>query len=225
MKCDFIKTRTIEDRFYHNKVLMVSVKINYPVLSSNYSGNSTLFNMHYRQKANRNYRYASTKLYQTAVKQYRGSVSQGFPFHSFELIETFEPTYCNKPLISLFYDIYEFTGGAHGNTVRRGNTWDMRRGTLLELDSLFARNYDYKPVILKHIESEAKRRQITGRAHYFDNLEENLNKYFDPKNFYLTEEGLAIFYPLYTIAPYSDGIQVFVIPYRMFGDNIKYNLN
>lgn len=225
MKCDFIRTRTIKDRLYHNKVLMVNVKIDYPNLASDYSGNSMRFNMHYRQKAQKNYRYASTKLYQAAIKQYNASISQGFPFNGFELVEVFEPTYCKKPLISLFYDIYEFTGGAHGNTVRYGNTWDMRRGTLLMLDSLFVKDYNYKPVMLKYIGAEARRRQITGMAHYFDNLEENLNKYFDPKNYYLTDEGLAIFYPLYTIAPYSEGIQSFIIPYHMFGNNLRYDLN
>ena len=224
MKCDFIKTQTIKDHLYHNKVLMVNVKIDYPFLASNYSGNSMRFNMHYRQKAQKNYRYASTRFYQAAVKHYNVSVSQGFPFNNFELVEAFEPTYCKKPMISLFYDIYEFTGGAHGNTVRYGNTWDMRRGTLIMLESLFEANYDYKPVMLKYLGAEERRRQITGMAHYFDDLEENLSKYFDPKNYYLTDEGLAIFYPLYTIAPYSEGIQSFIIPYQLFGDNLRYNL-
>ena len=50
MKCDFIKTRTIKDSLYHNKVLMVNVKIDYPSMASNYSRNSMRFNMYYRQK-------------------------------------------------------------------------------------------------------------------------------------------------------------------------------
>lgn len=224
MKCDFIKTRTIKDSLYHNKVLMVEVKINYPTIVQGYSGNSAVFNAHYRQKAHRNYRYAASRLYQAAVRQYSLSKSQGFPFHNFEFVETFEPTYCRKPMISLFYDIYEFTGGAHGNTVRKGNTWDMERGVLVPLGSLFEKGYDYKSVIIKYIVSEARRRQMAGLANYFDNLEENVMKYFDPANFYLTEEGLAIFYPLYTIAPYSEGIQVFIIPYFMFSGIMRYKL-
>lgn len=224
MKCDFIKTQTIKDRLFHNKVLMVDVKINYPFLIQGYSGNTMRFNTYYRQKAHKNYRYASTSLYQAAIKQYNLSKTQGFPFNGFEFVEVFEPTYCRKPMISLFYDIYEFTGGAHGNTIRKGNTWDMERGTIITLDSLFVKDYDYTSTILKYIESEARRRQITGMAHYFENVGENVKKYFDPKNFYLTEEGLAIFYPLYTIAPYSEGIQVFIIPYFVFGDKLKYKL-
>ena len=224
MKCDFIKKQTIKDKLYHNKVLMVDITIDYPSLAQGYGENAMRFNMHYRQKARKNYRYASTNLFQAAVKQYNLAISQNFPFHNFEFVEAFEPTYCNKPLISLYYDIYEFTGGAHGNTTRRGNTWDMKKGSMITMDALFVKGYDYQPVILKYIESEARRRQITGMANFFDNLHENIRKYYDEKNFYLTEEGLAVYYPLYTIAPYSEGIQVFIIPYQVFGDNLKYKL-
>lgn len=224
MKCDFIKKQTIKDKLYHNKVLMVDVKIDYPALTSGYDGNAMRFNMHYRQKAHKNYRYVSTKLYPAAVKQYNTAKTQNFPFNAFEFVEVFEPTYCKKPLISLFYDLYEFTGGAHGNTIRKGNTWDMRKGTMIPLEALFERDYDYKSFILRYIESDARRRQITGMAHYFEGLSENLHKYFDEKNFYLTEEGIAIFYPLYTIAPYVEGIQVFIIPYQLFGDKLRYKL-
>ena len=225
MKCDFIRKQTIADKLYHNKVLMVDIRIDYPSLTQGYGGNTMRFNMYYRQKAQKNYRYASTKLYQAAIKHYQVAKKENFPFHNFEFVEVFEPTYCKKNIISLFYDIYEYTGGAHGNTTRKGNTWDTRKGTMLSLDALFVRDYDYKPVILKYAESEARRRQITGAAHYFDGLEENLAKFFDEKNFYLTEEGLAVFYPLYTIAPYSEGIQVFIVPYQQFGDNLKYQLH
>lgn len=224
MKCDFIKKQTVKDKLYHNKILMVDVKIDYPSLTQGYMGDSMRFNMYYRQKAHKNYRYVSTKLYQAAIKQYTVAKSQGFPFNNFEFVEVYEPTYCTKPIVSLYYDLYEFLGGAHGNTTRKGNTWDMRRGTMLSMESLFDRDFDYKPIIQKYVEADARRRQITGMASYFEGLAENLKKYFDENNFYLTEEGIAIFYPLYTIAPYVAGIQVFIIPYQLFGDKLKYKL-
>ncbi len=224
MKCDFIRNQTIKDKLYHNKAMMIEVKIDYPFITEGYDGNNMPFNMHYRQKAQKNYRYASTKLYQAAHKHYTVAKPQGVPFNNFEFAEVYEPTYIKKPMMSLYYDLYEFTGGAHGNTIRKGNTWDMKRGTLLTMDALFEKDYDYKSLILKYMESDARRRQITGAAHYFDGLDENLNKYYDENNFYLTEEGLAVFYPLYTIAPHSDGIQVFTIPFPFFGEKLKYKL-
>jgi hypothetical protein len=202
---------------------MIDIKIDFPALTIDYAGDTMRFNMYYREKAQNNYRYASTSLYHTAIKQYETAKSQNFPFNNFEFVEVFEPTYCKKPFISLFYDIYEYTGGAHGNTTRKGNTWDMRRG-MIRMDDLFDKKYDYNSAILQYVESDARRRQISGMSHYFEGLSENLKKYYDEKNFYLTEEGLAVFYPLYTIAPYSEGIQVFIVPYQYFGDNLKYQL-
>ncbi|MHB1153167.1 MAG: DUF3298 and DUF4163 domain-containing protein [Eubacteriales bacterium] len=224
MNCNFIKKQTIKDRLYYNNALMVNVNIDYPSLTSGYDGKAVRFNMHYRHKAQRNKHYASGKFYQMAVKQYNEAESQDFPFHNFDFVQTFETVYCKNQLISLFYDIYDYTGGAHGFTVRHGDTWDMKKGTIISLESLFDRDYDYMANILLYITEEAKHRQITETTNYFDDLDENIIKYFNQNNYYLTDEGLAVFYPLYTIAPYSEGIQVFVIPYSIFGDKLRYNL-
>ena len=34
---------------------------------------------------------------------------------------------------------------------------------------------------------------------------------FDPERFYCTPEGPVVFYPLYSVAPYAEGIPVFPI--------------
>ncbi|NMA64867.1 MAG: DUF3298 and DUF4163 domain-containing protein [Clostridiaceae bacterium] len=222
MKCDFIKTQTIKDKLYYNRTQMVEVQIDYPFILSSHYPNSMTFNTFYRQKARNQYRYASSKLYREAVKHYNSSKEQGFPFHSYVYNGVFEVTYCKKPFISLYSDVYEFTGGAHGMTTRSSDTWDLKNNRIMELCSLFKKGFNYKYFMLEFIEAEAKRRKITGKADYFDNLKANIVKHFDEKNYYLTEKGIAIFYPLYTIAPYSTGIQVFVIPYPLFGSNLVY---
>jgi len=221
MKCDFIKTQTIKDKLYYDRTQMVDIKIDYPfIMPYQYRGSMT-FNSYYRQRARQNYRYAASKLYRDAVRHYNQSKAQNFPFNSYTFNQVFEVTYCKKPYISLYYDIYEFTGGAHGTTTRTANTWDMKNNRLMELSSLFEKGFNYKYFILEFIEAEARRRKIRGKADYFDNLRGNIAKHFDEKNYYLTEEGIAIFYPLYTIAPYASGIQVFVVPYPLFGNNLK----
>ena len=35
---------------------------------------------------------------------------------------------------------------------------------------------------------------------------------FDPDRFYLAEDGLVIFYPLYSLGAYSEGIPTFTLP-------------
>ncbi|NLM74770.1 MAG: DUF3298 and DUF4163 domain-containing protein [Clostridiaceae bacterium] len=222
MKCDFIKAQTIKDKLYYDRTQMVDIEIDYPyIMPSNYP-NSMIFNTFYRQKARSNYRYASSKLYREAVKHYNSSKAQGFPFYSYVFNQVFEVTYCKKPFISLYIDVYEFTGGAHGTTTRTSYTWDMKNSRQMELSSLFNKGFNYKYFILEFIEGEARRRKFAGKADYFDNLKNNIAKHFDEKNYYLTKDGIAIFYPLYTISPYASGIQVFVIPYPLFGRNLKY---
>lgn len=198
---------------------MVSINIEYPSMSG-YDYAVSRFNMYYRQRAYRSHNYARIKLFPQAVEQYQYAKSQNYPFNAYDLVQTFEPTYCKKPIISLYYE-YEYTGGAHGNTVRTGNTWDLNKATLLNLSDLFVKDYDYKKVIIKTIQTEARRRQISGQVQYFDNLDANIIKFYDDKNYYLTEGGVAIFFPLYTIAPYAVGIQVFTVPSLLFGNNIK----
>ena len=44
-----------------------------------------------------------------------------------------------------------------------------------------------------------------------------LRRRFNPENFYLTGDGLAVFYPMYALAPASAGIPVFTVPYEAEG--------
>ena len=219
MNCDFIKSQVLKDTLYYRRIPMVNIDLTIPAITGNDLATSR-FNMYYRQQARASFNYARTQLYPQAVRQYQYAVSQNFPFHGYELVQTFDPTYCKKPIISLYYDLYEFTGGAHGSTTRTGNTWDMSRGVVLRLNDFFKPGYDYSKIILRTIENEARRRQETGQVQYLDNLTENIVKYYDDRNFYISETGIVIFYPLYTIAPYVAGIQTFTIPWVIFGDNL-----
>ena len=219
MNCDFIKSQVFKDTLYYRRIPMVNIDLTVP----NMTGHDRVvsrFNMYYRQQAAASFSHARTQLYSQAIRQYHNAMSQGFPFHGFELVQTFEPTYCKKPVISLYYDRYEYTGGAHGSTYRTGNTWDLERGDLLRLRDLFKPGYDYRKIIIRTIEGEARHRQATGQVTYLDNLTENISKYYDDGNFYLSGAGIVICYPLYTIAPYVAGIQTFTIPWVLFGDSL-----
>ncbi len=219
MNCDFIKSQVFKDTLRYRSIPMINIDLTIPVLAG-HDHAASRFNMYYRHQARTSYNYARARLYPQVVRQYHYASSQNFPFHGFELVQTFEPTYCRKPLISLYYDRYEFTGGAHGVTTRTGNTWDMDRGVLLRLEDLFKPGYDYRRIIIRTIERETRRRQETGQVKYLDNLNENIAKNYDDGNYYLSDAGIVIFYPLYTIAPYAAGIQTFTIPWVLFGDNL-----
>jgi len=50
---------------------------------------------------------------------------------------------------------------------------------------------------------------------YFDDWEKKAETEFDPGRFYLTQEGVTVFYPLYTLAPYVEGMPAFTIPWPL----------
>lgn len=219
-----VKQKTIKDSLYYQNVLMVKIEINYPYIENEKYNNAIMrFNQYNENMATRINTYAKIKLYRDAVDQYRYANKNDFPFNNYEIFVVYYITYDKNMLLSLYSDRYEYTGGAHGITRRIAQTWDMNRGMLLNLNSLFKPGYNYRKVILDEITKQAKEKENEGE-YFFDDLEENLIKYFDPRNFYLSEDGLSIYYPLYTIAPYVAGIIVFTIPYSMFGDNLRYGL-
>ncbi|MGI5878296.1 MAG: DUF3298 and DUF4163 domain-containing protein [Christensenellales bacterium] len=213
-----IIAKTVEQQFLYRDTLMVDAVVHFPQLAGPDSDGIDDINTYYRQRAASLIGYAEETLYPAAVEQYRNAQMNGYPFNHYILLQTFEIT-CRSSLLSLYSDIYEYTGGAHGLTTRTSETWKVDEGRRLELGDLFVEGYDYMGVIIPAIEAEAARRQAAGEAEYFDDLPANIRRYFDEENYYLTPAGLVIYYPLYTIAPYVSGIQAFTIPYGLLVRN------
>lgn len=225
MKSVTVVKQFIQEKLTYQGIVMVEINIAYPSIYGDIPRQSVRrFNEYYQKEALKQRKYAKDTMYPDAVEDYKFSQEKGYPFNPYVLMQVYEVTYNAIPVFSLYYDAYQFTGGAHGMTERTGNTWDLKRCKLLDMSDLFAPGYDYTKTIFKYIEVEALRRQSSGEVQYFDGLIENLHQYFDPKNYYLSCQGLEVFYSLYSIAPYYVGIQVFAVPYGMFGNNLVYPL-
>ena len=101
----------------------------------------------------------------------------------YEIINHSNITYNYKNLLSLYFDEYTYAGGAHGSTIRKSQTWDLQLGMQIPLQAFFSKNEYYLIDILKQVNIQIK------------NQIEQGNKFFQQ----------------YDIAPYSSGIQTFVI--------------
>jgi hypothetical protein len=82
-----------------------------------------------------------------AVEQYLDDVKNGFPVRAFEVLQTFTATYSKACIISLYLDNFQYTGGAHGLTVRTSQSWNLRTGQVVKLKEL----YKCVQMIIKHI--------------------------------------------------------------------------
>lgn len=225
MQMATVARRTIQEKHTYQGMAMVNADIAWPAAGGDAPRLfARRFNEYYEREAQKRRRHAREAMYADALADYKFSQGKGYPFNPYELMQVFDVSYNSMPVLSLYFDVYQYTGGAHGMTERTGNTWDLHRCRMLEMRDLFARGYDYRGAILRYVEAEALRRQAGGEAQYFEGLAENVYKYFDERNYYLSCQGLNLFYPLYSLAPYYVGIQAFAVPYGIFGNNLAYPL-
>lgn len=151
------------------------------------------------------------QLYKEAIETYKYNKENGYPVMVYEVYRTFEVTFNNYNIISLYIDEYIFSGGAHGNTIRTSQTWDLLRGCMLTLDNFFPNNPYFLIDILKDINAQiASNPEI-----YFENTCNLVLETFNPKSFYLIPNGIVVYFGQYDIAPYSSGIRIFEIKYKI----------
>lgn len=121
-------------------------------------------------------------------------------------------------ILSFYIDYYQFTGGAHGITIRKAYSVDKNSGKNLNLNGLFKKEYNYKQVIDEEIRKEINK----NKENYFDNG--NAFKGVDDKTkFYINDNNLVIYYEQYEIAPYAAGLPEFNIPLNKFNGNLVYD--
>lgn len=171
------------------------------------------------RRIGRYYQYAAdrwrtrweTCLFASACEELKRAREQSFPFRPWEAALDFTVTYNEKGLFSLYMDAYEFTGGAHGNTVRCGDAWDLNSGMPCTLPMFFPRGSRWRWESIAAVRTEIERQIATGDYMYLDGWYQAAAKEFDPCRFYLTDQGATVFYPLYSLAPYVEGFPAFVV--------------
>ncbi|MCI9070508.1 DUF3298 and DUF4163 domain-containing protein [Clostridium sp.] len=123
----------------------------------------------------------------------------------------------NSDVISFYIDYYQFSGGAHGVTTRMAYNVDNLTGNKIQLKDMFKDNYNYKDIINKEIN-----RQISKDPDRYFSGKDGFNGIVDNQNFYVKNNTIVIYFGLYEIAPYASGISEFIIPNKLFDENLKY---
>ncbi|MCI8309584.1 MAG: DUF3298 and DUF4163 domain-containing protein [Clostridia bacterium] len=203
---NFINKKLLEMDLFYEGTLVLKYHIEYPIICSNSARN---FNNYNKCIAFNLRRKSENELYKEAVELYKYNKANGYPIMIYEVYRTFEVTFNSYNIVSLYADEYIFSGGAHGNTVRSSQNWNLLRGCMFPLESLFPNNSYFMINILKEINNQiASNPEI-----YFDNTCNLVLETFNPKSFYLIPNGIVIYFQTYDIAPYSSGIRTFVINY------------
>ena len=198
------------------KIMMLNIKYPVVVIMGGVAAQGRI-NRQIIMEVNKFYKHVSGSMYNNAVDFYLDSLKHDFPFHGFEAYMEYNITYNENCFLSYYYDKYEYTGGAHGITNRGSSTYNLKNGRILPLSYLFKDGVDYKMLIIKEIVNQANQNLEENPSIYFDNYTELIYKTFNENQYFLTPNGLSVYFQQYDIAPYSTGIVVFDIPYEMIG--------
>lgn len=201
-----IEIFNMHEDFYVEGTKVVSCHIFYPQFITN-SKSMEVINERYYKNALKKKEYCTRVMYPSAVQSYM----QGSRALPYQMIVTITLTYDVDGLISFYQDEYLYTGGANGTTTRVGQTIDVTTGSIMHLSD-FMQDKDHYEECIKQTVIQ----QIINSHNptiYFDDFPALVKETFHPKNYYLTCEGIVIFFALYDIAPHSTGIPTFTIPY------------
>jgi len=213
-----VEKATLQEEMRHKNKVMLSLKIEYPQFQSNqFPAAAARMSEFDKKEALAYQRHCRHDLLKMAIEEYEYAVAYGFPVRPFEALMTYEITYNQDCTVSLYMDRYEYTGGAHGLTVRRSNTWSLPYGRRITLRQMFPELPDYKESLITYINSKIARQIAGGENYYFEDYEKNVRENFDTNSFYLTKDGVVIYFQQYEIAPYASGIPSFLIPYAEGG--------
>ncbi len=111
-------------------------------------------------------------------------------------------------LLSVVFLDYQYAGGAHGSTVQTSLTYDLKTGKAYSLRDLFIDQSGYVSLISQSVALQLKERDLTS------GLFEPFTKISEDQSFYLSDNGIVIYFQQYEILPYVAGIQGFDIDYE-----------
>ena len=207
-----IKMNTVEKELYYQGEVIVRYRIEYPeIINSYYNEGMQIFNHENRKAALELKEYAEGELYEQAKQTYEYNKQNGYPIMVYELIRECHITYNQNQLLSLYCDEYIFEGGAHGNIIRKSQNWDLKIAQEIPLQAFSKGNPYYLIDILKQINKQIAEQIENGVGSYFPQYCQLVLETFNLENYYLTPNGIVVFFQQYDIAPYSSGILTFLV--------------
>lgn len=203
-----INKKILQKEMVYDNTVIFTYYIEYLQIVSHYMTKSMQkFNTYNRQLALEIRDKSENELYRQAIETYRYNQENGYPVMVYEVYRTYEVTYNQNNILSLYFDEYIFTGGAHGNIIRSSQNWNFNIGKMIKLSDL----YKEEPYFILNILRQIEREILENPEIYFDDACCLLIDTFNPNSFFITQNGIVIYFQQYDIAPYSSGIREFLI--------------
>lgn len=176
-------------------------------------------NAHYRFLNTLLQRRSKKGLYRRAAKQHKseGKEAKG----PIRVAVGHQVTWYDGRLLSLYHDRTESDGANREAVCRMSDTWDLSDGFPVSLRNLCGKAMAKRKLPALAIQ-EFGRRYAQGDP-VAAPLKRKLRRYFDKDQFYLTPEGLVVFWSPMTVLPARYGCPIVSIPYEKLGMTLPEN--
>ncbi len=144
---------------------------------------------------------------------YEATAEEGWEWYAYESQLTAEVVRCDSQVLSIRFNGYSYSGGAHGYSFSYGRSYDVQSGSRLSLAFLSATGADFPTYALERVTELCGSEAYSGLV--FDTAvdQEALSDVVSDEQFLLTEDGVVFLADPYVIGPYSSGIIEFTLPY------------
>jgi hypothetical protein len=118
-------------------------------------------------------------------------------------------------LFSVLREVHVYTGGAHGYTAVYCETFSRETGELLALDDFFAAGREeYTALLLRYVDAKIDERP----GDYWEDAKRIAREEFPYDTFVVTDDGVALIFPEYAVAPFATGTVRVDIPWSAAGE-------
>ncbi|WP_129597880.1 PdaC/SigV domain-containing protein [Anaerophilus nitritogenes] len=167
---------------------------------------------------------------QSAKEGYEDAKKYGYELHPYSADVFFTEKKNEENILSIYVVYYSYTGGAHGSHDDITYNIDLRTGDIINLKDLFKDGYDYKKIISEKVRKQMDQINQEEKERLIQEGEDPQNIYtqyegFDrireDQSYYLKDERIGIYFGLYEIGSYAEGIPTFEIPISELKEGIN----
>ncbi|MCC8181785.1 MAG: DUF3298 and DUF4163 domain-containing protein [Clostridiales bacterium] len=144
---------------------------------------------------------------------YEASLEEDWEWYAYESELTAQVVRCDSQVLSIRFNGYSYSGGAHGYSFSYGRSYDVQSGSRLSLTFLSANGADFPTYALKRVTDMCGTEEYSELLFDTDIIQESLSDVVSDEQFLLTGEGVVFLADPYVIGPYSSGIIEFTLPY------------
>ena len=173
------------------------------------------FDRYYRHLCRAYFAYCEQMLLPWAKAQCKAALETSAAWTHTSCEMSYRVTLREENVVSLFIDAKETNGPVPRLVLRRADTWDLTAMLPMPMGEFFPKRAAYRKRLIALAREAAQAQMVQGVAMYDENYRGLLRRAFSSRNYYLTDAGLCFFYPMYAIAPSTEGIVTFTAPYDL----------